>query len=725
MTTINSSVFSGLSGANQALISRAVELINNQSLTSLEPLRQALSSGSLTVRLATAADEVPAGVHATFRDPQIDPQTGAVVKQGEVLIRAEYVNTNRDATLLQFIDDLNHEGIGHGTRVDSRADLRENLLLNPAGLSTTARGDAYVKGWIDDEASARYTAYAFRKELATLGTEYSASNRAILATDDTFKEFARLEAVANGMGLAGADKVDYVIAQARPVVAAYNSHFYRDSASQYVIDALHLNSTEGAAYDAHVKATFNSLGYEVTDVVMHDDNSSSASVIYENGDRREVVFDSSGALYEENRTGANGDVVTTRYDTSGNIASITETDGAHDNADYATRVTAYDSQGRIDYTDVHHDDGTRDRVDNDQAGIQNWAHVDSHYDAQGREDWRVATLDDGSRDWTDFDQSNARGDSIWAGHFDAQGREDWRSVTLDDGSKDWTDFDQSSSEAWTRQEMHYDGLGRLDSSTVFEDNGSRDRTDFDQDGSQSWSRIESHYDAQGREDNAYVLFDNGQRNTYDYDQDGSQGWSLIESHYDAQGREDNAYVLFDDGQRNTYDFDQDGSQGWSQIESHYDAQGREDNAYVLFDDGQRNTYDFDQDGSQGWSRIEAHYDAQGREDTAAVFMDDGRHTSYNYDESGANDWRVIINHYGTNGQLMDAYKEADNGTYVNYFFGPSGQLEAVSDVDISGVHHWMDKYPNNDYTIVDAGLADDGITYFYGGPPEEEGEIWW
>jgi hypothetical protein len=41
MTTINSNAFSGLTGAAPLLLSRAVALINNSGLTSLEPLRQA------------------------------------------------------------------------------------------------------------------------------------------------------------------------------------------------------------------------------------------------------------------------------------------------------------------------------------------------------------------------------------------------------------------------------------------------------------------------------------------------------------------------------------------------------------------------------------------------------------------------------------------------------------------------------------------------------------
>jgi hypothetical protein len=679
MTTINSTVFSGLTGAAPLLLSRAVALINNSGLTSLEPLRQALANGSTVVRAATAADMVPPGVHATFRDPVRDPQTLAILKLGEIIVRTEYLTSVSDPAVLQFVDDIFHEGVGHGAQIrgDARADANNALVVNQDGLSTTDRGDAYVKAWIDDETAARYTAYTFRKELATLNTEYSASNRAILATDDTFKELARLDSVASGMGLTGTDKADYVIAQARPVVAAYNNHFYRDAGSKYVIETLHLNGTpEGTAYDAHVKATFNLVGYVVTDVVMHDDNSSSASVIYENGDRRDVVFDSSGSLYEEHRAAANGDSTTTRYDTSGHATQVTETDGAQNNADYSTRFTAYDAQGRTDFTDLYRDDGTRDRTDNDQNGSQNWTRLDSHFDAQGREDYRTATLDDGGKDWTDFDQSNARGDSVWSNHTDAQGREDWRLIAQDDGGKDWIDFDQSNTRGDSVWSNHTDAQGREDWRAIAQDDGRRDRTDFDQDGAQGWSRIESHFDAQGREDNASAFMDDGSRNAYDYDQDSSQVWSRVESHLDAQGREDSANVFMDDGSRNAYDYDQDGSQGWSRVEARFDAQGREDNANAFMDDGSRNSFDYDQDGSQGWSRVAAHFDAQGREDGANMFMDDGSRNTFDYDQDGTQNWNRVEARFDSQGREDSANMFMDNGCRNAY------------DYDQDGSHGW-------------------------------------
>ncbi len=317
MTVINSIVFSGLTGANPELLRRALALINNQSLTSLEPLRKALASGEMVIRLAATTDAVPADVHATFRDPVRDPQTGALVKPGTVLVKAEYLTLSNDFTVLQFIDDIFHEGRGHGAteRVGARRNAHNELVANPGGLSLTERGDAYVKAWIDDETVARYTAFTFRKELSRLNTEYSGVNRIVMSSDSTFAEFARLDSIANGMGLSGADKTAYVIEQARRVVSAYGNHVYRNSASEHVIDTLRLKDTpEGAAYDIHVKATFNVVGYVVTDVAMYDDNSSSASIVYENGERRDVTFDSFGDIYQERIKSESGASTTTRYD---------------------------------------------------------------------------------------------------------------------------------------------------------------------------------------------------------------------------------------------------------------------------------------------------------------------------------------------------------------------------------------------------------------------------
>ena len=74
MTTINASVFNGLTGANPALIARVVALMNDQRLTSLEPLRQELNNGTWTIRVATAADNLHDP--AIFIDPITERSNG-------------------------------------------------------------------------------------------------------------------------------------------------------------------------------------------------------------------------------------------------------------------------------------------------------------------------------------------------------------------------------------------------------------------------------------------------------------------------------------------------------------------------------------------------------------------------------------------------------------------------------------------------------------------------
>src|SRR5437899_1374484 len=113
MTTINTSIFDGLTGANPTLIARATELINDQRLTSLEPLRQALNDGTWTIRVATAADQLSDNP-AVFLDPVMDDQ-GNIIKPGQILLRPEDLARADDASVLKFIDNLNHEGAGHGT----------------------------------------------------------------------------------------------------------------------------------------------------------------------------------------------------------------------------------------------------------------------------------------------------------------------------------------------------------------------------------------------------------------------------------------------------------------------------------------------------------------------------------------------------------------------------------------------------------------------------------
>jgi hypothetical protein len=115
----------------------------------------------------------------------------------------------------------------------------------------------------------------------------------------------------------------------------------------------------------------------------------------------QTTYDADGSVVNSSvtMTHDNGDQTATVFNASGHTLRRIETDGAYDNADYATRTTSYD--------------------------------------VEGRDDWVSTLNDDGSRDATDFDQTNVRPDRTWSNHIDAQGREDWSRAVNDDGSVDW------------------------------------------------------------------------------------------------------------------------------------------------------------------------------------------------------------------------------------------------------------------------------------------------
>ncbi|MGJ7509756.1 hypothetical protein [Variovorax sp. GT1P44] len=69
MTIISASMLSGLTGSDPALIARAVELINNPALTSLNALWDGLVNGTRAVRVATAADNIGLA-DGQFLDPR-------------------------------------------------------------------------------------------------------------------------------------------------------------------------------------------------------------------------------------------------------------------------------------------------------------------------------------------------------------------------------------------------------------------------------------------------------------------------------------------------------------------------------------------------------------------------------------------------------------------------------------------------------------------------------
>ena len=457
-----------------------------------------------------------------------------------------------------------------------------------------------------------------------------------------------------------------------------------------------------------------------------------AIATYSNGERISTTYDGQDGVYAQvketlqadgsfrtvqsqaidsyNPDGMPGDEVIRNYDTTGRLIQVIEADGAHNDAEYGTRVISYDAQGRIDSTDVRRDDGTRDWTDYDQDSTQAWNRVESRFDAQGREDyanvviddgsrtvydydqtnvrgdrtwqthvdvqgrtdWTYVTQDDGSTDWTDYDQGNTRGDRTWQTHVDAQGRTDWTYATQDDGSTDWTDYDQTGARGDSISQTHTDAQGRLDWTYVTQDDGSHDWADYDQTGARADSISQSHTDAQGRLDWTYVTHDDGSRDWTDYDQNNERGDSTWQNRTDGWGREDWASITLDDGSRNWYDYDQDGSQGWNRVESRFDAWGREDYANVYSDNGSRNRHDYDQDGTQGWREVLSHFDALGREAHANVYLDDGGRDWHDYDQTGSHAWSEVLSHFDGQGREDHTNMYMDDGSRNAYDYDQDG-----------------------------------------------------
>ena len=384
-------------------------------------------------------------------------------------------------------------------------------------------------------------------------------------------------------------------------------------------------------------------------------------------ERFETTYNADGSVANSSVavTLGDGDEHVTVFDASGRTLWTTEIDGAFDDADYAWRTTAYDAQGRVDFTQTHRDDGSRNDWDNDQDGTQGWKSSDVHFDAQGRRDWQRVIEDDDSVVWIDADQADERGSSIWSSHTDAQGRQDWQRVIQDDGSVDWIDFDQADERGNSIWSSHTDAQGREDWQRAVKDDGSVDWTDFDQAGEFDHRVWSNHSDTQGREDWRDVVLDDGGRDFTDFDQTNVRGDRVVTTRYDIRGLEDWRDATLDDGSRDWSDFDQTNVRADSVVASHFDAQGREDWRNAVMDDGRRDWTDFDQDGSQGWNRAESHYDAQGREDYSDFFMDDGRRNSFDHDQDGSHAWSRFDAGFDASGHLDASTRYFDDGSRLS------------------------------------------------------------
>lgn len=89
MTQITSQAFSGVATqANSALFSRALALINNPALTSLEPMRAGIASGAVTVRLMMPTDALPLTAKAGYIS---GPNSG----QGQILLNPEILERSK------------------------------------------------------------------------------------------------------------------------------------------------------------------------------------------------------------------------------------------------------------------------------------------------------------------------------------------------------------------------------------------------------------------------------------------------------------------------------------------------------------------------------------------------------------------------------------------------------------------------------------------------------
>ena len=318
-----------------------------------------------------------------------------------------------------------------------------------------------------------------------------------------------------------------------------------------------------------------------------------------------------------------GDSRSNEYTKNGVAISSTQADGAKNDADYASRTTAYDGEGREDWRSIIRDDGTKWRIDFDQKNERVDKKTESATDAQGRVDWERVTQDDGSTQLKDHDQNGDRADRVWETALDAQGRMDWERVTQDAGAIHVTDYDQKGERGDRIWETAIDAQGRVDWERVTQDAGAVLLTDYDQSSERADRLWLTSTDAMGRKDWVRIAMDDGNVQFRDYDEKGERGDRLWVTFTDARGQVLGEEIEQDSGVRDNTYYDRDNSKPWVRLERHFDAQGREDRAEMTMDNGARNAYDYDQNGTHAWSRIETSFDALGRLDYSNRLFDDG------------------------------------------------------------------------------------------------------
>lgn len=337
-----------------------------------------------------------------------------------------------------------------------------------------------------------------------------------------------------------------------------------------------------------------------------------------------------GQVTRYEATETNGDQTIREFDHNGNMSKLIEVDGAHDNANYATRSMTYDAQGRTFMTETMMDDGTRSE-DYYYLDFNPWLPLGSsstHYDAQGRNDASTFRMNDGSAYSYRYDVDGSQPWSSTYSLHDAQGQIYRTEVTMDDGTRGLYVYGVYGDGSVTY--THYDAQMRSDLEEVTMSDGSREVLRYDPTNTSNWSFIKEHYDTQGRNDSGQIRMKDGSRTDTLVDASNSQSWAAIQSHYDAQGRNDATNVWMDDGTLGVIENDVNNSQSWSSIVNQYDAQGRIELSSVRRDDGGRRDTFFDSDGSQDWSSTITDYDASGRKATSTQYLDNGERIERTY-----------------------------------------------------------------------------------------------
>jgi hypothetical protein len=326
----------------------------------------------------------------------------------------------------------------------------------------------------------------------------------------------------------------------------------------------------------------------------------SSPELFKSGPNDMPTPNSTNSLLRQNNDGSfteviqqsDGDSSTNEYTSDGVTTSSTQTDGANDDADYASRTVVFDSQGREESRSTTHDDGTLDRIDFDEGNERGDRSIEIRTDAQGKEDWQRITHDDGAVHWRDLDQRGEHAGRIWENMTDAQGKEDWQRITHDDGAVHWRDLDQRGEHAGRIWENMTDAQGKEDWQRITHDDGAVHWRDLDQRGERADRIWENMTDAQGKEDWQRITHDDGAVQVKDFDQASAHPWRFVETRHDSSGRADTRNTESDDGWRESIDFDQDNSQQWRFVEMQYDAQGHEHSRRTMFDDGHESRDDF-------------------------------------------------------------------------------------------------------------------------------------